>query len=73
MRRGALAVFVVVLVGSAWSCAKPEWVIPKSGESACMCKAVCECQGMSPSEESQAERKRCSDACGCEPCPSAGK
>jgi hypothetical protein len=64
-----LALFLVVPAG--WSCgAKQEWVIPRSGEAACMCTAVCACEGMAPSEESENERKRCWDACDCAPCPS---
>jgi hypothetical protein len=64
MRR-ALAILIVL--ASAWSCGRPEWVIPRSGGSACMCSMVCSCNASS-SPESQEERERCRDACSCEPC-----
>lgn len=66
MRRALIV--LVVLVASGFSCAKPEWAVPRSGEGACMCKIICAC-GMSQSEESLKERDRCSDACGCDACP----
>ncbi len=66
MRR-ALVILVVLVASSAWSCGKPEWAIPRSGGSACMCSMVCAC-GMSQNEDSQKERDRCRDACSCDPC-----
>ena len=60
---------LAVLAASAFSCGKPEWVIPKSGEAACMCNIICACSGMSRTGDAQKELDRCGDACGCEPCP----
>jgi hypothetical protein len=66
MRRALL--ILVVLAASAWSCGRPEWAIPRSGGSACMCSMVCACD-MSQNEETQKERDRCRDACSCDRCP----
>jgi len=72
MRIGLTVAALAVM--ATWSCGpKPEWVTPKSGEPACMCSAVCQCQGMTPTDESEAERKRCWDACDCATCPAAAK
>lgn len=65
--RSAL-LLLVVLVASAWSCAKPEYAIPRNGGSACNCSMVCPCS-LSREEESLKERDRCFDACSCDPCP----
>jgi hypothetical protein len=67
VRRAILV--LVILAGSALSCGKPEWVVPHSGEAACMCNIICACNGMSRGEDAMKERDRCGDACGCEPCP----
>jgi hypothetical protein len=58
---------ILVVLASASHCGRPEWVIPRNGGSACMCSMVCSCS-VSKSEESQAERDRCKDACDCERC-----
>jgi hypothetical protein len=69
-RAGAWALLAFVVSVSAWSCGgKKEWVIPKSGEGACMCSAVCACEGINRDAESAKERSRCADACDCDPCP----
>ena len=67
MRRALLILVVLAASASAWSCGKPEWAIPRSGGSACMCSMVCAC-GMGQNEETQKERDRCRDACSCDPC-----
>ncbi|MEJ7730396.1 MAG: hypothetical protein WKG00_14400 [Polyangiaceae bacterium] len=69
-RAGAWALVALVVSVSAWSCGgKREWVIPRSGEGACMCSAVCACEGINRDAESAKERTRCADACDCDACP----
>ena len=69
MRR-VLLLSTTIAIAAAWSCGgTKEWVIPRSGEGACMCSAVCACAGIGRDEESEKERARCFDACDCDVCP----
>jgi hypothetical protein len=69
MRRILLVLATTVAIAAASSCGgKREWVIPRSGEGACMCSAVCACTGMKRDDESEKERVRCWDACDCDVC-----